>query len=80
MLKGKVIGTATATLKHSSLNGFKMLLVHADGGVTIAFDKLGAGIGDDVMITSDGKYTGEIIGTKTTPARWSVVGIIDNTK
>ena len=78
MLKGKVIGTATATMKHSSLTGWKMLVVHADGGVMIALDKLGAGVGDTVMISSDGKYTSEMIGTKATPARWSVVGVVDN--
>ena len=77
MLKGKVIGTATATLKHLSLVGWKMLVVHADDGVMIAFDNLGAGVGDDVMISSDGKWTSEMIGTRTTPARWSVIGIVD---
>jgi ethanolamine utilization protein EutN len=77
MLKGKVIGTATATMKHSSLVGWKMLVVLADGGVMIALDNLGAGVNDTVMISSDGKHTSEMIGTKATPARWSVVGIVD---
>ena len=78
MLKGKVIGTATSTMKHTSLVGWKMLLVLADDGVMIALDNLGAGVGDDVMISSDGKYVREMIGTRTTPARWAVVGIADN--
>ena len=42
---------------------------------------LGAGVGDLVLITSDGSYTRtEIIGTKLTPARWAIVGIIDSVK
>jgi ethanolamine utilization protein EutN len=77
MLKGKVIGTATSTMKHPSLVGWKMLIVLADGTVMIVFDKLGAGVGDTVMISSDGKYAGEMIGTKATPVRWSVIGIVD---
>ena len=50
-----------------------------DGEPAIVFDALGAGVGDLVLITSDGSYTGgEIIGTRITPARWGVVGIIDS--
>lgn len=77
MLKGKVIGTATATLKHPSLSGWKLLVVRTESEPVLAVDTLGAGKGDEVMITSDGKYTSEIIGTKVTPLRWSVIGIID---
>lgn len=45
----------------------------------VVYDKLGAGVGDLVLITSDGSYTRrEIIGAKLSPARWGVVGIIDS--
>ncbi|MDR0871003.1 MAG: EutN/CcmL family microcompartment protein [Planctomycetaceae bacterium] len=77
MLKGKVIGTATSTVKHPTLEGWKMLVVRTDTEPYIAVDNLGAGIGDEVMITSDGLFTGELIGTKATPVRWSVIGIVD---
>ena len=77
MLKGKVIGTATSTVKHPSMAGWKLLVVRTDADPVLAIDTLGAGEGDEVMITSDGKYTSEIIGTKVTPVRWSVIGIID---
>lgn len=50
-----------------------------EGDPMIVFDKMGAGVGDLVLITSDGSYTrNEIIGTKLTPARWGVVGIVDS--
>ncbi|GHT19358.1 hypothetical protein FACS1894189_8120 [Planctomycetales bacterium] len=78
MIKGKVIGTATATVKHPTLEGWKMLLVRTDTEPFLAVDQLGAGVGDEVMITSDGKFTSELIGTKATPIRWSVIGIIEN--
>lgn len=78
MIKGKVIGTATATVKHPTLEGWKMLVVRTETEPYIAVDNLGAGIGDEVIITSDGKFTSELVGTKSTPIRWSVIGIADD--
>jgi ethanolamine utilization protein EutN len=59
------------------LEGWKLLIVRTDTEPFIAVDNLGAGVGDEVMITSDGKFTSELIGTKTTPVRWSVIGVVD---
>jgi ethanolamine utilization protein EutN len=78
MIKGRVIGTATSTVKHSTLDGWKLLVVRTDTEPFIAVDHLGAGAGDEVMITSDGKFTSELVGTKVTPIRWSVIGIVDH--
>lgn len=88
MLRAKIIGKATSTMKHDSLQGQKLLLavaVEPDGepygDPMLVLDYLGAGSGDIVLITSDGSYTGgKIVGTRVTPARWGVVGIIDKTK
>lgn len=75
-----VIGTATATVKHPSLNGWRMLVVQpltADGGEDgeplLAIDNLGARLGGQVIITSDGKAVSEALGTKATPVRWMVI-------
>lgn len=77
MLLGKIIGTATSTVKHPTLDGWKLLIVQpAEGGPVLAIDTLGAGPGMKVMISSDGKFTSEIVGTKATPIRWSVIGCI----
>jgi ethanolamine utilization protein EutN len=81
----KVIGTATATIKHPSLTGWKLLLVQAlaadgespDGDPMLAVDALGAGSGQRVMVTSDGRSTRELIGDDRTPVRWTVLGICD---
>lgn len=88
MLRAKIIGKATSTLKHESLQGQKLLLAIAIepdgkpyGDPMLVLDCLGAGDGETVLITSDGSYTGQtIVGTRKTPARWGVVGILDRLK
>jgi ethanolamine utilization protein EutN len=85
MLKGRVIGNATSTVKHSTMRGWKLLLVQpllsddlsADGDPVLAVDLLGAGVGETVIISNDGKATGELMQAENTPVRWSVVGIVD---
>ena len=39
--------------------------------------KLGCGVGQTVIIDSDGKGARELIGSEKTPARWYTVGIVD---
>jgi ethanolamine utilization protein EutN len=85
MQLGLVIGTATATAKHPSMNGWKLLIVQPhladgrtpDGDPQLAIDNLGAGIGEQVMISSDGAGTRALLGVEATPVRWSVIGIPD---
>ena len=85
MLTGRVIGTATATVKHPSMEGWKLLLVQPiaadgrspDGDPVLAVDSLGAGAGESVILSSDGRGTRELLGDTTTPVRWSVIGIPD---
>ncbi len=85
MYIGRVMGTATATIKHPSMEGWKLLLVMAlqadghtvEGDPILVIDSLGAGKGETVMITSDGIGTREILGAANSPVRWSVLGICD---
>ena len=85
MYLGKVIGTATATVKHPSMEGAKLLLVKcfqadrqtAEGDPILVIDKLGAGRGETVMVTSDGIGAREMLGDQRSPVRWSVLGIPD---
>ena len=49
----------------------------ADGPPLIAIDSCGCRRGDRVMITSDGSYARELTAHNNTPARWSVIGIVD---
>ena len=83
MQLGRVIGTATSTVKHPTFAGEKLLVVQLetrnggpDGEPVLAFDRLGAGRGDRVLVTNDGQALQEQIG-KTTPGRWSVMGLPD---
>jgi ethanolamine utilization protein EutN len=80
---GTVLGTATATIKHPTLQGERMLVVQLlgaddrpDGDPVLVFDRLGAGRGDRVLCTNDGRALQELLGP-TTPARWSVLGLPD---
>jgi ethanolamine utilization protein EutN len=82
---GRVVGNAVATCRHRSLAGQKLLLVQPlladgrtpDGDPQLAVDCVGAGVGQAVMITSDGRYVRERVGDESTPLRWSIVGIRD---
>jgi ethanolamine utilization protein EutN len=86
MLVGVVVGHATSTVRHPSLKGWRLLAVQPlapdgrtpEGEPILAVDGLGAGRGALVIISSDGKGTRELLGSETTPARWSVIAICDN--
>ncbi len=79
-----VEGTAISHHKHPSMDGWKLLVVaplgdagRPTGEALLVVDSLGAGHGDTVLISSDGKGTRELLGDNNTPVRWSVVGIVD---
>ena len=81
---GSVIGRATATVKHPTFVGWRMLIVQplgvndqADGDPIVAFDNLGCQRGDRVILTSDGPAVREMVGADNTPARWAVLGLKD---
>ncbi|MBX7073394.1 MAG: EutN/CcmL family microcompartment protein [Pirellulales bacterium] len=84
MQMAQVVGAATATVKHKTMAGTKLLVVQplmadgasADGNPLLAVDQLGAGRGDRVLITSDGALVQTLLGD-TTPVRWSVLGLCD---
>lgn len=86
MQLGRVIGTATSTVRHPTLAGWKLLVVQLlaadnrspDGEPILAIDRLGAGRADLVIVTNDGKATREMIGNDNTPVRWSVLGVQDS--
>jgi ethanolamine utilization protein EutN len=85
MQLGLVVGTATATTRHPSMRGWKLLVVQPlladnrrpDGDPQLAVDNLGAGVGESVIISSDGAGTRALLGADATPVRWSVIGIPD---
>jgi ethanolamine utilization protein EutN len=84
MLLGLVIGHATATVKHASLNGWRMLLVQVldsnrkpEGDLLVAVDRFGAGKGQMVVLNSDGKAAREYVGNEKSPVRWCVIALAE---
>ena len=84
MLQGVVIGHATATIKHRSLNGWRMAIVQPIGSdgtpeadPQIAVDRLGAAPGQRVVLNSDGLAARELIGDSKTPVRFFVIAVVD---
>ncbi len=83
MQLARIIGSATATVKHPSLQGFKLLVAQPvmadetrpDGDPQLVVDRLGAGPGDMVIITGDGNAAAELMGTERTPVRWVTTAI-----
>ena len=67
------------------MEGWKLLVVQplaadgrsADGDPVLAVDNLGAGRGETVIVSSDGRGTRELLQSDNTPVRWSVLGIRD---
>ena len=84
MQLAKIIGRATSTVKHPTMQGWRLLLAQPmlrdgrpDGAPQLVMDHLGAGRGDTVIVSSDGKSARELVGTEQTPVRWTVMGIVD---
>lgn len=84
MQLAQVIGRATTTVRHESMTGVKLLVceflgnqMQAVGDPVLVVDQLGAGLGDKVMLSSDGKGLGEMLKSDNTPLRWWTLGIID---
>jgi len=79
-----VIGHATATVKHPSLVGWRMVIVQplnnareAEADPLVTVDKLGSAPGSVVILNSDGKGARDLIGDEKSPVRWFVIGIVD---
>ncbi len=81
---GRVVGNAVSTVKHPSLQGWRLLLVQPlthegkeDGEPLLAIDKLGAGATHLVILSNDGAGARELVGVKNSPVRWMILGVCD---
>lgn len=79
-----VTGHAVSTVKHASLQGWRLLVVQPftpdgkdDGEPLLAIDSLGAGAGAEVIISNDGAGARQMVGNKNSPVRWFVMGLRD---
>jgi ethanolamine utilization protein EutN len=84
MRLASIVGYVTATTKHSSLEGQRLLLAqpqdaegNPDGPPQVVIDALGTGLHQRVIISSDGSESRLMVGDEHSPARWNVLGVID---
>ena len=73
-------GHVTSTVKHKSLEGWRLLIAVPNSpgqAPQIVIDHLGAGIGQRVLISSDGGESRKMVGDPLSPVEWNVLGIID---
>ena len=80
MRTATIRGHITSTVKHKSLEGWRLLIAVPDSpdlSPQVVIDNLGAGIGQRVLISSDGSESRKMVRDERSPARWNVLGIID---
>ena len=82
----RVVGTVTATMKHGSLVGKKLLLCQPLSAATgtpkgtrlVAVDTVQAGTGDTVLVIDEGNAARRILGSGDAPIRTVVAAIVDD--
>ena len=85
MLIGTVIGNVVATQKSPSHEGCKILVVqplNLDGSdrgeAVLALDAVDAGVGDRVLIATEGFSAMTAVGRTNAPIDVAVIGVIDD--
>ena len=86
MMIARVIGNVWATRKEENLNGLKLLIVQPIDSNNqpirhelVVADRIGAGINDEVLVTSGGAARYILTGSAI-PIDAVVIGIIDSTE
>ena len=85
MYLGRVVGSVVASVKYEGLQGRTLLLVQPleldgsdRGAAVIAFDAVQAGIGDRVLLVTEGFSAMTSVGRPNSPIDMAVIGIIDH--
>lgn len=84
MLIGRVIGDVVATQKAPSHEGRKILMVQPldldgsdRGEAVLALDAVDAGVGERVLLTTEGFSAMTAVGRPNSPIDMAVIGVID---
>jgi microcompartment protein CcmK/EutM len=84
MFLARVEGNVVATRKHPSLEGWRLVICQpigaegqAEGSPQVAIDSHGAGMHQEVVISSDGSAARKAVGDDKSPVRWLIIGIVD---
>ena len=83
MVLGRIIGTLVASRKEPTLEGLKLLVVracdvdgNATGGIAVAVDAVGAGIGE-VVLYAAGSSARQTQVTQNRPVDATIMAIVD---
>jgi ethanolamine utilization protein EutN len=84
MLLARVEGNVVATRKHPSLTGWRLVVCQPingagepEGAPQIAIDSHGAGMHQQVVISSDGMAARKAVGDDKSPVRWLITAVVD---
>lgn len=84
MFLGKVVGSVWATQKETGMDQLKLMLVqpvdlqgNRQGQVVIAADRIGAGVGEQVIVAR-GTPARILFGERNAPIDAVIVGIVDS--
>ncbi|HUC84718.1 MAG TPA: EutN/CcmL family microcompartment protein [Candidatus Acidoferrales bacterium] len=84
MVLARVEGNVVATRKHPSLAAWRLVICQPigacgqmEGAPIVAIDSHGAGMHQQVVISSDGLAARRAVGVDKSPVRWLVIGIVD---
>jgi microcompartment protein CcmK/EutM len=84
MILGRITGSVVSTIHHPIVEGRKLLVAERldqngrpTGAYIIAFDAIGAGQGETVLILDEGNGARQILDDSEAPVRSVVVGIVD---
>src|SRR5918996_4630388 len=84
MLIARVLGEVVATQKHASHVGRKILMIQPlnldgsdRGDAVLALDAVDAGVGDRVLLVTEGYSAMTSVGRPESPIDMAVIGVID---
>ena len=84
MILARVVGSVVSTIHHPIAEDLKVLLTERldefgtpTGGYVLAFDAIGAGRGETVLVLDEGNGSRQILDAENAPVRSMVVAIVD---
>ena len=84
MMLARVEGNLTATRKHPSLEGWRLVICQpiggsgdAEGVPVVAIDAHGAALHQRVIVSTDGAAARQAVGDEKSPVRMMIIGVVD---
>ena len=84
MILARVVGAVVSTQKHYKMEGAKLLLAQPlgldgvdDGVPLLCIDSADAGVGDRVLVVTEGRAAAMALGREQAPVDAAIVGVVD---